>query len=376
MSRARKQKHRGRVEPGRAEVSRILAEPRRPTDMQRGLADACLAYAQQELRQRRWQKAFEFAESAKVGNPEAAGGIMAEASGSEARRAALQGDFQAAQVWAHRAVELRPDNLQYRQRQRLIKTAAEAVLRDFGRSLFPDTDGPSTGHWWQQDLLHIVRTAEGGEPTVPAPMILRQTARPAVAGVYAVGVYQSWRVPGRVPLFTRYLKALKPGGGTIPLAAILLRQGLVTETDWIEEVDVVVPMATSLRSYEARGFELTEQLAAELAVRLALPMVDAFETTADAPPTHTLGGYDYRAKALAESLRLKAPNSPELRAASAALVVDDIVTYGTTFEACALNLKERYPQLRVYGAALGYTETVERRALAEAERVQLSLPDG
>ena len=175
---------------------------------------------------------------------------------------------------------------------------------------------------------------------------------------------------GPTPLFTRYIKELKPHGKTIALAGVLLRQGLILETDWIEEIDVIVPMATSLRSYEQRGFELTEKLGGDLGMRLCVPVVDAFERAGDARPTHLAGDYRRRLDLLTESIRLRATRSSLLRAAEAVLVVDDVVTYGATFEACARLLKRAYPQLRVYGAALAYTETDQRRARAQAESAQ------
>jgi predicted amidophosphoribosyltransferase len=372
ISRRRKQKRTGKADPGHARVS---AEPRLPTELQRSFGDVGLEFAREKLRQRRWREAYEFAETSRAGNNEAASAIMAEASARSARSAALEGDFQAAQVWASRAVELRPHDLDYRRHERLIKTAAEAIVRDLGEPLFPDTVGPGRGRWWDYDLLGRVRGGSDGVATVPAPLILEQTARSVIQGVYAVGIYQPWHVGGPVPLFTQYIRALKPGGTTIPYAAILLRQGLTAETDWVEDIDVIVPMATSLRSYENRGFELTEELADELGLRLCLPVVDAFEVDPEAESTHHLSGYEQRAKSLDGSLRLKAVSSPELRAAGAALVLDDVVTYGSTFEACALKLREQYPRLRVYGTALAYTETPGRRSRAEAERMQLSSPD-
>jgi predicted amidophosphoribosyltransferase len=375
MSRRRKQKRRAQAHAGHKDPVRAPAEPRLPTGLQQGIGGVGLQLAYDRLRRRRWREAYEFAEPARAGNLEAAVGIMAEASAREARRTALHGDFQAAQVWARKAAALRPDDPRYRQRARLIKIAAEAVLRDYGVPLFADTVGPGRGQWWEFDLLSRVRGGSDGVATVPAPLILEQTARPVVEGVYAVGIYQPWHVGGPVPLFTQYIRALKPGGATIPYAAMLLRQGLTLETDWIEDVDVIVPMATSLRSYENRGFELTEELAAELGLRLCLPVVDAFEVDPAAESTHYLGGYEERAKSLGSSLRIKATNSPELREAEAALVLDDVVTYGSTFEACALKLREYYPELRVYGAALAYTQTPRRRTLAEAERMESSVPD-
>src|SRR5262249_10829809 len=153
--------------------------------------------------------------------------------------------------------------------------------------------------------------------------------------VYAVGVYQPWHVGGPSPLFTRYVRELKSHGRTINLAAVLLRQGLTEETDWIEDVDVLVPMASSLRSYELRGFELTEDLAAELGRLLCLPVIDALERSGDVDPTHSAGAYAQRAAALAHTLVVKKTHSALLREAAGVLVVDDVVTYGATFEACA-----------------------------------------
>jgi predicted amidophosphoribosyltransferase len=195
--------------------------------------------------------------------------------------------------------------------------------------------------------------------------------RPALSGVYAVGVYQPWHVGGPMPLFTRYVKELKGHGKTIRLAAVLLRQGLTEEVDWIEDVDVLVPMATSLRSYEARGFELTEELTAEVGRLLCAPVVDALERQGDPSETRGEGGYRERALALASTLTVKKQHSALLREAAGVLVVDDVVTYGATFEACAIKLLEAYPGMRVYGAALAYTQTPERRAQAMREQAMM-----
>jgi predicted amidophosphoribosyltransferase len=365
MPRKRKQR-KARQRNGSAAAGR--PEPRLPSELEQKFGDAGLELARRELKRRHWRAAYNYAESCRHANPLLADAVMAEASAREARRAALSGRFADAQRFAKRAVELRPTRFDYQERRRLIRRACDAIVRGGTGPLFEDTVGPTRGSWWEHDLLARVRGSDGTRGTVPAPLILGETSRGALEDVYAVGGYQPWHVTGPAPLFTRYLKELKPGGRTIPYAAILLRQGLTEETDWIEDIDVIVPMATSLRSYEQRGFELTEELAAELSMRLCIPMVDAFEVDPYAPSTHALSGYHERAKALAASLRLVGGRSALLQAADAALVIDDIVTYGSTFEACARKLRESYPGLRVYGAALAYTETPGRRQRAEAER--------
>jgi predicted amidophosphoribosyltransferase len=292
---------------------------------------------------------------------------MAEASAREAKRAALRGDFGSAEQYAKRALELRPGWPAYQERRRMIAEAKAAALRDFREPLFPDTYGAAGGRWWEYDLLGQVRGWDGSRQTVPAPLMIEAVRRSALADVYALGIYQPWHVAGPAPLFTRYVRELKAHGATLQLAAVLLRQGLTEETEWIEAVDVLVPMATSLRSYEARGFELTEELTVELGRMLCLPAVDALERPADAGQTRHAGGYRERALSLASTITVKKSHSSMMRDAGAVLVVDDVVTYGTTFEACALKLREAYPHLLVYGAALAYTETPGRRVRAERE---------
>jgi predicted amidophosphoribosyltransferase len=346
--------------------------PRLPSHLQVGFGNVSLQLAVAELEAGRWRRAFEFAESALTTDPEGARDVMAEASAREAKRSALKGDFPSAERYAKRALDLRPGWPAYQERRRLIGEAKATVLRNIREPLFPDTYGPTAGRWWEYDLLGRVRGWDGSRETVVVPMIMEEITRRAVEDVYAVGVYQPWHVSGPTPLFTRYVKELKKHGKTMRLAAVLLRQGLTEETHWAEEVDVLVPMATSLRSYEARGFELTEELTAELGRLLCAPVVDALERAPEAGATHTQGGYRERAAALAATIAVVKGRSALLRDAGAALIVDDVVTYGATFEACALKLREAYPQLLVYGAALAYTETPERRARAQRERGTLA----
>jgi predicted amidophosphoribosyltransferase len=353
-------------------VPEAVREPRLPSHLQSGFGTVAIRLALAELEASRWKQAYEFAQTALDVDPEGARAVMAEASAREAKRAALKGDFARAERYARKALELRPGWLAYQQRRRLIGEAKAALLRDLHEPLFPETVGPSSGRWWEYDLLATVRGWDGDTPTVPAPLIMESVRRTMVEDIYALGIYQPWHVGGPVPLFTQYVQQLKKSGRTMRLAAVLLRQGLTEETDWIEDVDVLVPMATSLRSFEARGFELTEDLTSEIGRLICMPALDALERDPAADLTHAQGGYIERARALASSIRVKKSDAALLRDAAGVLVVDDVVTYGATFEACAIKLREAYPHLRVYGAALAYTETPERRARAESERERLS----
>jgi predicted amidophosphoribosyltransferase len=362
-----RKRERRRQDQSTRDRARVRPGPRLPSELERKFADTGLELARRALKARKWRSAYDYAEKCRAADEAGARALMAEASSRQARRTALYGNFAEARWFAERAVELRPKNRNFQERLRSIRLAADAVLSAYRDPLFPATFGPTAGPWWRQDLLGRIRGGIDGTASVPSPLLLSETRRPVLADVYALGIYQPWHVGGPTPLFTRYIKLLKPAGQTIPYAALLLRQGLTEETDWIEDIDAVVPMATSLKSFERRGFEFTEELASELAFRLCLPLVDVFETDPEAEPTHTASGYRARAKRV-ETLRLKTTRSETLSSAEAVLVVDDVVTSGATFEACARRLTEVFGVARVYGAALAYTETPHRRERAEEER--------
>jgi hypothetical protein len=264
-----------------------------------------------------------------------------------------------------------PRERRYQQQLNLVRKAAGRVLREMPTRFFRDRIGPGSGHWWEGDLLEQVRGWDGQEASVPAPAIMGEIRRQSLEDIYALGIYLPWH-QGIPPRFTQYVRELKKHGKTVQLASVLLWQGLTrdvesTAPEWIEQIDVVVPMATSLRSFQVRGHEVTEALADALAARLCVPCIDAFEREPAGEGTHQLSGYKARLGALLEQIRLKAVDVADLAEASGALIIDDVVTYGATFEACAQKLKSTYPQLRCWGAALAYTQTEERlrRALAE-----------
>ena len=343
-------------------------QPRFPSDLETALRQQCLKLADQAAKRCEWLNAFRYAELAQDSDPQSARLVMADAAARQAKRLALCGRFGEARQWASNAVILRPNHGPYQDRRRLIEEASRAVLRDLGTELFEDTTGSTPGYWWESDLLGRVRGRDDGDSTVASALIIEEINRDAVENVYAVGTYQPWHVAGPVPLFTRYVRALKQGGRTIRHAAVLLRQGLVEDTEWIEDVDALVPVPTSELSFEARDFELTEELTRHLGAFLCAPVVDAFERSPDCEKTHLLGSYAERRRELERALIVKKTHSKQLHDAAAVLVVDDVVTYGTTFEVCALKLKAAYPHLRVYGVALAYTETPQRHEQALRER--------
>jgi len=339
--------------------------------MQEALARVAPALAQSELAAGNWEAALEYANAVAETDLKAAKPIIAEASFRLARLAALDADFATAQAHAERAVECAPKERRYQIQLSMIRKARDLVIREVSSPLFPDATG-SAAQLWSDALLVKVRGWDGQQASVPAATIMGEIVREHLEDIYALGIYTPWH-EGIPPLFTQYVRALKKEGKTVGQAAALLWQGLTRDHDssapeWIDQIDVVIPMATSWRSYEVRGHEVTEDLARGLSQRLCVPCLDVFERDPDVAATHQLSGYEPRLAALRREIRIKAGHVADLREAQGALIVDDVVTYGSTFEACALRLKETHPNLRCWGAALAYTQTRARLARANADR--------
>jgi len=336
-----------------------------------GVAAAALQLAEQALAAEQWAEAVGFAEQGIAADAKHAGELIATASLRLARHAALDGDFAEAIKQAETGCAADPRSDAARQQLALLRKAAGRVSRVAGSGHFPDTIGMTSGQWWKGDLLSEVRGWDDQGASVPAPTIMAEVVREHLEDIYALGIYRPWH-DGIPPKFTRYIRELKKHGATVEQAVILLYQGLTRDVQsgapgWIEQIDAIVPMATGWRSYEERGREITEDLAGELAAMLCVSYVDIFERSADATPTHQLSGYEARVEAIVSELRMKNTGGELLRDAGGVLIVDDVVTYGSTFEACARKIRELYPRMRCWGAALAYTQTAGRLEKAERE---------
>lgn len=340
--------------------------------MGEGLARASADYARRAAELREWQRSLDFARTAVAAGHMESSPLVAEALFRLARERVLDADFPAAEQLADEAVSIAPREPRYQRQLELIRKAKGLRLQEMSSGVLRVGD-PAGADLWGHGLLREIRGWDGQGASVPAPTIMSEISRPHIEDVYALGKYVPWHEGGLPRLFTLYIKELKKHGKTAQLAAVLLWQGLTgdeesTAPDWIAEIDVVVPMATSLASFEVRGHEVSEEIALQLSRRLCVPYVDVFEREVGAASTHQLSGYGPRLDALLGELTVKTSGVADLRSAQGVLIVDDVVTYGSTFEACAIKLQESHPQVRCWGAALAYTETERRREKALEER--------
>jgi len=111
--------------------------------------------------------------------------------------------------------------------------------------------------------------------------------------------------------------------------------------------DVLVPVPLHPRRERERGYNQAELLARELSKRTGLPLASrAIRRLRNTPPQVSLSGYDARARAMRDAFECQ-PDVGRQRV----LLVDDVVTSGSTMSVCATALKSAGAR-SVWGLAL------------------------
>jgi ComF family protein len=149
--------------------------------------------------------------------------------------------------------------------------------------------------------------------------------QPAGAGV-PVWAVVSYEGPARA-----LVRALKFRGAVALVDAMAAQMAANAPPRLLEECSLVpVPIHPARR--RKRGFNQAEELALALSRRAGLPVADCLERTAGGARASQVGmGREERLGALHGSIRMRSGAPVPLRA----LLVDDVVTTGSTLGACA-----------------------------------------
>jgi ComF family protein len=149
-------------------------------------------------------------------------------------------------------------------------------------------------------------------------------ARPALAAGVAVWAPVAYDGPARA-----LVRALKFGGLPGMAATMASQVAANAPPGWLDR-GVVVPVPLHPSRLRTRGYNQAERLAAELALRTGLPVVDCLERSGERA-TQVGRGRAERLSALAG--RVSPREGTELPAEI--VLVDDVVTTGATLAACA-----------------------------------------
>jgi ComF family protein len=165
------------------------------------------------------------------------------------------------------------------------------------------------------------------------------------------------------------VRALKFAGWralAIPLAAAMARAGAI-------DADCITWVPLSRKRRAARGYDQAEVLAREVALRLGLPVAGVLRRIRETPSQASRSGRDRR-RALHGAFVATGP------VPAAVLLVDDVLTTGTTAASCATALKDGGARrVVVLTAARSLRGPVPARCfdiIAPGSRLGLWLPGG
>lgn len=306
-----------------------------------------------------------------------------------ARDAADKGSFSEALEWLARAPDGDADalrleaQLRYRHAAEMIASArygeAETELRKAGRlgvlprhlvderlrllrnhpSAFRDAVelqgrfGAGCERCRGPDLYRVATCGHQLNPVPPVQKLSASAYAPLIRGVYAACAYRSGWDPDRNDALSLLIRGQKRSitPEVMRLLGMLLADFVAFHTPLARTVDVLVPVPTSRAREESRGGSLPFALARTVRDRLALPLLEPVVQVGE-HLDHSQARGEERRRALRSVWEVKSDRRID---GHPVLLVDDIVTTGTTVRAAAELLLEA-GAAEIYGVALLHTE--------------------
>lgn len=125
-------------------------------------------------------------------------------------------------------------------------------------------------------------------------------------------------------------------------------EALVRNTLDIRDIDLIIPVPLSKPKFILRGFNQSAIISKELAKRLSIPYSENYLIRINDTPTQTHLGIEGRKKNIKGAFKVVEPNNIRERRI---LIVDDVMTTGTTLNEIATILKHQGAQA-VWGIAI------------------------
>jgi len=199
-----------------------------------------------------------------------------------------------------------------------------------------------------------------GNPVVGKSHLTAGSLAPMVDEVYCVGVYRSGWDRERGNPFSEALRLLKEPGGERCLGMLgsLLAHFVAVHlgADVRFRVDLIAPVPTNPKRFLKRGYCIPETLANHVAQQTAIPAYrELIAVTRAAPELRGLSRAERR-DALKGVYHIA---DSELVQGRSVMIVDDIITHGTTLQTVGRLLREAGAQ-GIIGVALAHTESSGR----------------
>lgn len=204
-------------------------------------------------------------------------------------------------------------------------------------------------------LYNCARCPKYGESLSEAESVQIDMLAPFIDELWIPAAYRSGYDKDRANPFSSLLRLAKNGKGK--KSSIVLGHMLA---DYIDQqashlrtqVDIVLPVPTSEDRLKLRGYSIPELMASSLAIRFCWPTFPSvLILTRITQETRGLSR-QLKEQILADAFTV---SKPEFVRGLNILLIDDIITTGTTLRFAALALRE-YQPLAIYAVALAHTE--------------------
>lgn len=193
-----------------------------------------------------------------------------------------------------------------------------------------------------------------GMPVQPVQRIELHGLTPQIEEIHCAGAYRHGYDAQRSNPFSKGIRMMKERGGK-QLAVVfgyMLAEFLKGSTGLRSRVDFIVPVPTTTERYRERGFRIPDILAGIVSTRLAIPCFKVLELTRH---TSDLRGLNRSERRRELSGAFGVRDAALLRHRNV-LVIDDVLTYGTTLREIGATLQEADVG-GVLAVVLAHTET-------------------
>lgn len=190
---------------------------------------------------------------------------------------------------------------------------------------------------------------------------LRSPVKPVfyetIFDLYALGVYRWTGDPQSFNALSRMIRWMKKreGRASCEFLAYLLVEALRQDTDYLKQADVVISVPPDPVRTRERGFDNIAEMAVHMERYSLIPRADLVLLKTRATPDLRSLSASQRREALQGSIEVNGKRRHRIRDATV-LLLDDVVTYGTTLDMCAEVLLSSGAR-KVLGATLARSES-------------------
>lgn len=266
------------------------------------------------------------------------------------RRYCKERDWKTAKKYISKALQYNPREVLYQRLTSILDKNIKDPLASM--DLFLGQYGKSYDA--KDRLQALLDYAESRGSLVEVVSFNVNTFAPLISETYCVGAYRPAYDRDSGNLFSQAIRHIKKEGSDkiAPLFGKVMVEYLLLRTSLADILDLVIPVPADLSRRIERGYHIVDDMTKPFERVLALPVfTNIVEKNKDTPSLRGYGKAD-RAKVLSGAFRLVNPTIIKNRSV---LIIDEVLTYGTTICEVAKTIKVGCPK-SIFAMALLKTE--------------------